>query len=127
MRNNIMGYESRLYIIEKDKDSNFGEVIATINMCKMNDNKFKNLFTRPIDFLAFHDDGNTRIDKDTYDEICTYAYLEEVLDWLEPYYKSEKATYGTYNMYRRLRPLYKLLKSFNNSNWRDIIVLHYGY
>ena len=133
-----MGYESRLYIISKRKDSNYGEVIAMINMCKMSNSDFFDLFVYPIDFDAYHDDGNTLINEDGYRDICSYAYLKDVLEWLEPYYKEQKERYGKKRMYRRIRPLYKFLKSFDNEQWisgdkvandfkYDILVLHYGY
>ena len=129
-----MGYESRLYIISKRRDSDFGEVIAMMDMCKMNNDFFYDLFTHPIDFRAYHDDGNTLIDEDNYGDICSYAYLQDVLEWLKSYYKEQKKLHDKYNMYRRIRPLYKLLKSFDNPQWVDkegdkynIIVLHYGY
>ena len=129
-----MGYESRVYIISKLKDSDFGEVIAMIDLCKIAENDFYDLFTNPIDFTAFLDNGDTEklIEEDKYGDICSYAYLKDVLDWLEPYYKKEKEIYGgKYRMYRRLRPFYKLLKSFDNPQWvtnsNDILILHYGY
>ena len=130
-KENIMGYESRLYIISKRKESNFGDVVAMMDMCKMGDNDFFDLFTYPIDFDAYHDDGNTPIKEDSYGNICSYAYLKDVLEWLEPYYKRLKRADGKYGVYRRIRPLYKFLKSFNNPQWvnnnNDILVLHYGY
>lgn len=128
-----MGYESRLYIISKREDSNLGLVVATMDMCKLDEGDFYDLFTYPIDFNVFNDGGEL-IEEDAYGDICSYAYLKDFLDWLEPFYKKEKRLHGKYGMYRRIRPLYKLLKSFDNPQWVDkegdkynIIVLHYGY
>ena len=100
---------------------------------KLDEGDFYDLFTYPIDFNVFNDGGEL-IEEDAYGDICSYAYLKDFLDWLEPFYKKEKRINGKYGMYRRIRPLYKLLKSFDNPQWVDkegdkynIIVLHYGY
>ena len=129
-----MGYESRVYIISKYKDTDYGEVVAMIDLCRMAENNFYDLFTYPIDFTAFLNDGDTEkpIEEDRYGDLCSYAYLHDVLEWLEPYYKEQKEIYGgKYRMYRRLRPFYKLLKSFDNPQWvnssNDMLILHYGH
>ena len=127
-----MGYESRVYIISKYKDTDYGEVVAMMELCKMYNREFYDLFTHPIDFSAYYDDGNTKIFEDKCSDVCCYAYLKDVLAWLEPYYKEQKKIYdGKYRMYKRLRPFYKLLKSFDNPQWvnqsDDILILHYGY
>lgn len=127
-----MGYESRVYIISKCKISEYSEVVAMIDLGKLDNSDFYDLFTCPIDFRAYHDDGNTLIREDRYGDLCSYAYLHDVLEWLKPYYKEQKKIYnGKYRMYRRLRPLYELLKSFDNPQWvnqsNDILILHYGY
>lgn len=127
-----MGYESKVYIISKYKDTDYGEVVAMMELCRMCNKEFYSLFTHPIDFSAFLDDGNTKIFEDKCGDICCYAYLKDVLEWLEPYYKEQKRIYdGKYRMYRRLRPFYKLLKSFDNPQWvnqsNDILILHYGH
>ena len=128
----VMGYESRVYIISKCKNSEYGEVVAMIDLGKLDISDFYDLFTCPIDFRAYHDDWNTLIREDRCGDLCSYAYLHNVLEWLESYYKEQKKIYGgKYRMYKRLRPFYKLLKSFDNPQWinssNDILVLHYGY
>ena len=141
-----MGYESKIYIIEKRRNSDYGSVVAMMDLCKFDyDSGFHDLFVHPIDFDAYYDDGNTLIKEDRYNTLCHYAYLEDVMKWLKPYYKEKKRQYGKHGMYRRLRPMYNLLKSYNNGQWitnklknpkknilkeenyYDILVLHYGY
>ena len=123
-----MGYESRVYIINRNRVSKYGEIIAMFN-CRYMGQDFKDLFQTEIDFRAYHEDGNTQIKLDDYGYVCKYAYAEDVQEWLKHKIKEEKRTVG--GCYRRLKPLYKLLKTFNNKHWNysdnEMLVLHYGY
>ena len=116
-----MGYESRVYVISKNKRSDYGEKIAVFNCSKMGDNGWRNLFTKPIDFTSYHEDGDTPIAEDDYGEICKYTDLKTVIQWLEDHT----------NGYRRAETLLDLLKSFDNEKWInndwEILILHYGY
>ena len=114
-----MSYESKVFVIGKYKQSDFGEVIATFRCSCMGQDEWYNLFTKPIDFTAYHEDGNTEIKEDKYGDICKYANLKTVIQWLENHTDN----------YRRAESLLALLKSFDNEKWndREILVLHYGY
>lgn len=126
-----MGYESKVYIISKRKDSDFGEVIAMFDCCCMK-HGFTDLFRTPINFTCYQYDGNTKIEKDGYGEICKYTDIHEVIQWLKHEIEYEKES--TCAIYRRLKPLYELLKAFDNNDWMgvynnvfEMLVLHYGY
>ena len=123
-----MGYESKVYIINRNRVSKYGEIIAMFNCGGMGQD-FKDLFQIEIDFRAYHEDGNTLIKLDDYGYVCKYAYIDDVQEWLKHKIKEEERMIG--NCYRRLKPLYKLLKAFNNKHWNyngnEMLVLHYGY
>ena len=119
-----MGYESRIYIVNKTNlvfdGMVYAEKIAEFNLCKMN---YKGSFHSSLDKMRetgcyiFSDDGNTKITEDCYGD-----KLKEI--GLRPFIKiMEKEDKG----YRRIQPLINLLKSFDNESWKNIYILHYGY
>ena len=112
-----MAYECKLYIVEKRRDSNYASTIATFDLGSAMDNfGFFEPFKYEVDFEFFGDDGNEPIRKDMYGKL-SYAYLEDVIAVLKPYYKEQKKLYGKYRFCRRLTPLYGLLKGFYNRQW----------
>lgn len=114
-----MGYESRLYIVETRKGSNFAQKIATINMSQMGGNGWRGLFDKPFGHELYADDGNTVLTEDKYGEKLTYAEIDSVIEWLENEGKEMK--------YRRITPLLGLLKGFDRSQWSDLKIVHFGY
>lgn len=118
-------YKSKVYIINKNKKNQIGEIIAMFDCCYM-EKDFVDLFQNEIDF-QIHEKNVQSIDE--YGNPCKYAYVGEVKKWLKHKIENEKLTIGC--CYRRLKPLYKLLKAFNNKDWEygynEILVLHYGY
>jgi hypothetical protein len=117
-----MGYESRLYIVEKNHlvgNHNFGEKIAMFNLSCMNDNKFYNLFNKEIDFDFYAENRNDLLTVDDYDKKLKYTDIKTVINYLEIISKD--------NDYRRFKPLLSLLKGFDLSKWDNLIVVHYGY
>ena len=129
-----MGYKSRVYIISKNKNSDFGEVIAMYD-CSCMSNGFTSLFDKPIDFRIYNDNDKIII-KDKYGEICKYTDIHEVIQWLKHEMKYQRENIGA--VYRRLNPLYRLLKAFDNNAWIykstgvynndfEMLVIHYGY
>lgn len=122
-----MGYESRLYIVDKtsiydhDKNMVLGEVIAMFNFSKVDPvtNKF---FNYPdTDTYIYSDDGNTRILEDSYGEKLKEIPIDDAIKIIE------KAAEENHWNYRRWEPILGLLKGFNKKKWSNLVVLHYGY
>ena len=126
-----MGYESRLYVIEKSNSAPlrsddfprpmyWGEVIAVFNLCKLEDNvsaKFRNYPS--TDAYIYASDGNTHITEDLYGDPLTEIPVTEAIRILE-----EAAARDNY---RRFSPCIQLLKGFDQKRWDALVVLHYGY
>lgn len=61
-------------------------------------------------------------------EKCQYKTLESMLIYIKAIIKEQEVFYGKgHKIWRRLKPLYKLLKSFNNKQWTDVIVIKKNY
>lgn len=120
-----MGYESRIYVVEKSTFASysdgkvFADVIAMVDMCKYPELKDQ-LFTKKTDCYIYADDGNTHITKDWYDNELTEAPISDVIKFLE-----DEVLRG--ETYRRINPLLGLLKSFDMKQWNNLVCLHYGY
>jgi len=117
-----MGYESKLIVVERSehKDINwiYGEVIAEFKLsCLPWDFDHRKVFTEPIDFDLWDGDEKTREDK--YGEHCGMAHVSEVVKALEQLAENED--------YRRYAPCIALLKGFDESQWKDLRVVHWGY
>lgn len=113
-----MGYESRIYVVNVNKLTNFGEAIARFDLSKIS-LAFSYLFKNPVDFDFYAEDGNTKIEADNYGEKLKSASTQDVIEWLE--------TKGREIHCRRIEPLIGLLKGFDLSEWEDLRVVHYGY
>ena len=144
-----MGYESRLYIGHLHRElgnktkkpirttSSYCEKIAIVNLSKMNF-EFSKIFTKPIDFEIYGDDGDTLMTEDLYGDTLKYTDINTVCDYLKKELDETKD-----NPYRRSIMLYDILKSFkrNKKRWKakykdskgkviyidDLVVVHYGY
>lgn len=136
-----MGYESKLYVIEKGKKTivNFdgkeidmGEEINGKKMyyahfiCQFDLSKcypVSDIMTDypPTDSFIYADDGNTRIIKDCYGTSLKEIPIEDAINIIE------KAASKEY--YRRYIPVLATLKALNadREHWRELAVLHYGY
>ena len=122
-----MGYESRIYIVNKSKvlpeePMVWGEIIAVFNMCK---------YPPIADFMAqqpatdcyvYADDGNTRITEDRYGKPLTETSVASLVKLLE-----EQLNHG--DSYRRIGPLLGMLQEFRIVEYKfeNLVVLHYGY
>lgn len=122
-----MGYESRLYVVEKsdirnDTDKRYAKVVAMFDMCKFY--ALSDILTKQkeTDCYIYADDGNTKIVKDRYDEKLTEASIPFVISILEKILEGGET-------YRRIYPLLNALKAFDEQKdkWGDMVVLHYGY
>ena len=121
-----MGYESKIYIVEKtsckfmSEDKFFAEVIAMFDLCKMGSSSgFHDLFNKTTDCYFYADDGDTQVLEDRYGDTLKECNIKELKEWLKKEVKN--------NNYRRLKPFYNLVKSFNKKDWKNLAILHYGY
>lgn len=119
-----MGYESRIYIVNrnvldfwnKENPLIFGEDIASFELCSV-PYEFTDIFTKPIDFSLYVDEEETVEDK--YGKHCNMARINTVVEALEKFEAEDH--------YRRYRPVISLLKGFDESEWDDLWVVHYGH
>ena len=123
-----MGYETKLYIVNKfskfpDEEKRYAQVIAMFNMskCYFLSNVLRD---EPKTDCFFYADGNTQVLEDRYGEPLKETTAETVIELLE-----EAIADG--EDYRRIFPLLSALKTIEeqrkNGCWDDIAVLHYGY
>ncbi len=119
-----MGYESRLYVVEKYDGSIFGEhkrygeVIAMIDMCKLGE-KFCKMLNNysPTDCYIYINNEETV--EDMYGDPLIEIPIQDMINILDELSQEED--------YRRFAPAIGLLGGFNLEDWKDIVVLHYGY
>ena len=122
-----MGYESRLYIVEKTEQKNFDDrqwarVIATIELGKAY--PFSDWFRKKKETQCFFydTDGNTEIFADHCGDILKEASLSATLSQLERVSKTED--------YWRYKIAIDLIISILNASvglTTDIVVLHFGH
>ena len=122
-----MGYESRLYIVEKTEQRNFDDrqwarVIATIELGKVY--PFSNWFRKEKETRCFFydTDGNTEIFADRCGDILKEASLSATLSQLERVSKTDD--------YWRYKIAIDLIISILNASvglTKDIVVLHFGH
>ena len=124
-----MGYESRLYVVQKrtwvnEEEKTYAQVIAMFNMGKYY-SLSDVLRNKPETNCYFYaDDGNTQITEDRYGKPLTESDIETVIDILE-----KDVAKG--ECYRRILPLLSTLKMLEKQRkeniWDNIVVLHYGH
>ena len=122
-----MGYESRIYVVDKkdhflDEEKCWGEIIAMFNMCNYSPVADFMREQPATDCYIFADDGITHILEDRYDKPLTEASLSDVITILEKELKNG-------DEYRRTRPLLDMLRSLNDEahKFKNLRLLHYGY
>lgn len=122
-----MGYESRLYIVNKTpiKDPSinmvFGEIIAMFNLSKVNSVASEFSHYPDTNTYIYADDENTQILEDAYGEKLKEIPIDDAIKIIE-----KAAEEDCWN-YRRWKPVFGLLKGFKKEEWSDLVVLHYGY
>ena len=121
-----MGYESRVIVVNRNEIKHgdgttfvYAEKIADIKMSCMF-NGFKALFDKEVDYELYIDNGDESTKTDMYGDVMTYTDCRTVIDYLENLMADGEN-------YRRLSVLLGLLKGFNEEQWDDIQVVHYGY
>lgn len=130
-----MGYDSRIYIVEKSRYNTpmnvvidgedygervWGQVVASMNLgVYPTVSNFMN--SQPeTDCYIYAEDGNTMIVTDRYDKVMRECSITELLEVV-----AKEVDEGI--DYRRVFPLYGLLKGFDLRQWDNLRVLHYGY
>lgn len=121
-----MGYESRVFVVDRREIETYdntlyvyAEKIADVKMSRMYDG-FNTLFDKEIDYELYIDDGDEPTKTDKYGDVMTYTDCKTVIDFLEKLIADGEN-------YRRLTVLLGLIKGFNEDEWDNIQVVHYGY
>jgi hypothetical protein len=133
-----MGYESKMFIVEKRKHSSWSMTITNPAIFWAEDmvcfdlrtignyGPFYELFNgtnkKETSHYIYPDDGNTEILKDYHDKPLTEATIPETIAAIEADIGSNKEY-----VYRRLPPFIALLKGFIPDEWQNLAVLHYGH
>ena len=121
-----MGYESRVFVVNRNEIKHndgtsyvYAEKIADIKMSKMYDG-FTSLFNKKVDYELYIDNNNESTQTDAYGDVMTYTDCKTIINYLEKLIADGEN-------YRRLTVLLGLLKGFDEKQWSDIQVVHYGY
>ena len=124
-----MGYESRIIVAERCVWENSGYVFYAklgemwLSKCGY---EFPRIFTTEIESDIYGDgfkensNEEYELTEDRYGDICKYAPIQTVIDWLE---KEEPKEH-----YRRFAPAIAMLKAYAMEKWEgELVVIHYGY
>lgn len=130
-----MSYESRVFVIDRHDHGDgfvYGGEIARFNLSSMgyeyvSGKQFRDVFKTPIDFdldIPADESGEYKPElyrEDCYGHSCKYATIAAVMEWLE------KST--VLREYRRAKLFYDFLKVMqeHESEYREIVLVHYGY
>lgn len=116
-----MGYETKLIVVNRYVfgDYIWAEIIATFDLCKLPWSfNHHDVFKEPIDFDLYLDEG-TVIREDSYGDLCCMANIDDVIDAINKLAEKEN--------YRRYKPCLELLRGFDQSQWGDLRVVHWGH
>lgn len=119
-----MGYESKLYVVQKltrfeENGMRYGVIVASFDLCKVSSVAHDIRSYPKTDTYFYSDDGNTQIVEDLYGKPLTEIPIPDMIQILE------KASSEIH--YRRFNPCIQMLKGFDLSEWKDLVVLHYGH
>lgn len=118
-----MGYESKLYVVDKHKFNDsyiWGEVIAMYDLCKVPDVSCKMRKYPATDCFIYADDGNTEITEDRYGDTMKEIPVADAIRIIENAIERDPH-------YRRYNPCLQLLKGFDLDDWGNLVVLHFGH
>lgn len=122
-----MGYESRLYVVQKFDRSSFrddgkcwADVIAVFNLSKVYSvsDIIRNKYPDTNCYLT-EPGQDIEIVEDLYGSPLKEVPISDMINILENAIQKDD--------YRRFAPCLTLLKGFDVSQWGNIVVLHYGY
>ncbi len=120
-----MGYEVKYHIIEKKTELKgihgkyYSQDIAVFDLCKADNVTYKTKKYPITNSYIYDTDGNTELIYDEYGDELHEIPLLDMIQIIEDAMKDDE--------YRRFKPFLNLLKSFNNSDWHNVVILHYGY
>ncbi len=120
-----MGYESRLYIVNKfekleHETMTYAEKVAMFELCKVYSVSSQLDKYPKTNAYIYSDDGDTQIIEDKYGESLREIPIDDMISILENAMEKES--------YRRYAPCLAMLKGFNKEDWGDnLVVLHYGH
>ncbi len=134
-----MGYESKLYVCKRIEHNGdvYNEVLAAINMCKMED--FYEIFNDELDgdfcgmdgnmsrFNQYGDEINPKL-VDNYGDPLTYTSIDNVISWCAGYMAGSSCPYWRIAVLEKM--LYSIKENFEpvSKDGRErLIVVHYGY
>ena len=131
-----MGYESRIYIVEKHDGlqcpSNkkfWGEVLSSMNLSKWY--PIADFFNKQptTDCYLYADDGNTIILEDRYGKELRECSVDDFYNFLMGVSSENCYLDNNDRNYRRYLPLLKLIEGYKlcKERYGNIAVLHYGY
>jgi hypothetical protein len=123
-----MGYETRLYIVEKmnctcfpEYNKKYARLIAMFDLSKFYALSDILRYKPKTDCYCYSDNGEAILE-DCYREELTESNPEEIISILEK-------ILDTGEEYRRIYPVLAMLKTMveHRNQWSEIAVLHYGY
>ncbi len=122
-----MGYESRLYVVEKSShvglDENgkrYGQIIAMIDMCSLGSDFIRTLNDYPpTDCYIYAEDCDEPTVTDRYGHELVEIPLADMIAIIDELSQETD--------YRRFAPAIGLLGGFNLDEWGELVVLHYGH
>ena len=119
-----MGYERKLYVIEKGITKGlcgkiYGMHVAAFEMGRV-DEMVEMIKKYPYtNTFFFADDGNTEVTSDAYGEPLTEIPVKDMANIIRELSKQD--------VYRRYKPVLAFLDTIDESEWHNIVVLHYGH
>ena len=119
-----MGYESRLFVVNKtdtkDERGTWCEVIATYNLCVVDNNVLQKILKHP-DSDNYVLEGDKYAHEDKYGKPLKEIPLENMITILQDAVNESD--------YRRYPACLAMLQAFKTQEtvWDNLVVLHYGY
>ena len=124
-----MGYETRLYVVEKTRNINsdsgkrWAQVVAMFELSKAYRISDRTRYYPETDCFFYADDGNTDVLKDDVGDPLKELPVEDAIEIIEDAMKEDDI--GWYR--DRFMPCLALLKGFNRRDWKELVVLHFGH
>ena len=118
-----MGYEIRLFAVERVSEDGYASVVADIDLCKIGQGNLADLLhqstpKKPKAYV-FGLDGNRRFKKDRYDAPLSIMEVDDVIKAIEADNQREP--------YRRFELALATLKAFKIGFGEDAKILGYGH
>lgn len=117
-----MGYEVKLFAVERISDEGYCSVVAEIDLCKPGEGAFMTLHkTNKGDGRAYVYglDGNTAFNKDRYDDAMSIMKVDDVISAIAKDNRKQK--------YRRYNIALAFLKAFKKDFGKEARILGFGH